>query len=236
MLPEHYNILITESGGDYTNSSMYTDPNGENVGTITDGSTGYTVTALSSSGYVHHSCQLVNNLSNNIDKNLGILKVELTGDDGSPPTYDFKDIYDEIVASGYEDYVYYDGTTFTFKGTIEAIGTAAGSLADTRKTIHILRGCLRFANANFTCDLGTWTSDEAGANYYNACTINVQNCRYPIYGVSGVLKWYGCLISYLGIPLDQSENLNYYYYHGAGQQYLADYVNEIQDCIVGYPG
>lgn len=230
----NYNLLISTSSGDYTDSAMY-GAGTENVGTITDGPTGYTVTDVGDATYAHHSCQVVNNLTNNISKDLGILKVLLTGDNGSPPTYDFKDLYDAIVASGYQDYVFYDGTHFTLKGTIEIDGTEAGALEDIRKHITLIRGCISVRNPYFPFTLGAWISDEAGAQYAWGCVLDVQNCRYPVYGVSETLQLYGCL--YLSmVPNSETENSNTGYYHTGYGQYLFGYIEEIKDSIIGQAG
>jgi len=226
-----YNILVSTISGDYTSSSMYGDT-AENVGNIIDGSTGYTLTALSTTGYVHHSCQLVNNLPNNIDKDLGILKVELTGAD----THDLKDLYDAIVASGFQDYAYYDGVQFTLKGTIECTGSDAGTLSDTKKKITIIRGCISQRNPNYTIQFGSWVNDNYKAHYPSGCVIEILNCRYPITGTESSLKWYGCFITGSNIPSDLAENLATSYYHAGSQLYLTQYIDEIKDSIIAISG
>jgi len=117
----NYQILISETSGNYTNSRMYGTV-AENLGTISDGGTGYTVTALGTDTWAHHSCQIVNNLPNNLNKDLGIIDVALSGTE----THDLKDLYDAIVSAGFSDYVYYDGVQFTLKGSITSTGTDAG--------------------------------------------------------------------------------------------------------------
>jgi hypothetical protein len=185
-----YQILVSETSGDYTASKMYGTA-AENVGNITDGTTGYTVTALGTDTYAHHSCQVVNNLPNNLNKDLGIIDVALSGTE----THDLKDLYDAIVSAGFSDYVYYDGVQFTLKGSITADGTDAGSLEVVKKRISIVRGVIANLNPNYVMQFGTWYSDDFGANYGNSCMIELNNARYPIYGVENGIIFYGCINS-----------------------------------------
>lgn len=228
----NYQILISTTSGDYTDSRMYGTAI-ENVGTITDGATGYTVTAVGTDTYAHHSCQLVNNIHNNLDKDLGIINVALSGTE----THDLEDLHDAIINAGFTNYVYYDGVQFTLKGSITAVGTDAGSLEVVQKRITLIRGCLSNLNANYTMQFGAWISDEYGANYYNGCRMELMNnSRYPVYGLESNIKMYGCTVTGAIVPSDLTENSAINYYHGGSASAIRGYVNEWRDCIIGPSG
>jgi hypothetical protein len=225
-----YQILVSEISGDYTNSKMYGTV-AENLGTITDGSAGYTVTALGTDTYAHHSCQLVNNLPGNLNKDAGLINVALSGAE----THDLRDLYDAIIGAGFSDYVYYDGAQFVLKGsiTVAASVTDAGHLTVIDKKIAIVRGCLSNLGTNYIIEFGTWTSDEYGANYNDASIFEIGNSRYPVYGkYEESIKFYGCIVRGLLKSSNLTENSNVGYYHGGSAFAYQGYIVNWQDCII----
>ena len=191
-----YEILISKTSGDYTDSnSVGTKPTIERLqADITDGTTGFTVTDLQTGdtqNFVIHSCQLANPYLFNIDRDLGIIKIDLVSG-----TNTIDDIYDAIVTAGLSDYVYYDGNIFVLKGIITSSGTSSGTTNITKKTVVFLRGGIFLENPNYILRFGQWLDDERGANQNAGCVIDVHNTRWPIQGRSeGVLRIYGSRIT-----------------------------------------
>ena len=225
-----YQIFLTTTSGDYTDSRPFATSNYENVGTITDGTTGYTITGVSTWAGVYHSCQLTNDFINNIDRDTGVIKIDLSGG-----TYTLQTIYNAIVSAGFSNYVFWDGYNFTLKGWIVTSGTDSGSFVTEQKNIVFIKGGIHCANPNYIVRFGRWWSDVVGANYLYACKIDLQHSRYPFRSMyDGVLQVYGCIVSKghsriltLGEPLVES------YYTGSGQLYQGYDISEIKDNILG---
>lgn len=229
-----YQVLISETSGDYTASKMYGTA-AENVGSITDGPTGYTVTALGTDTYAHHSCQVVNALPGFLDKDLGLINVALSSTD----THDLQDLYDAIVSAGFSDYVTWDGAQFNLKGsiTVAAAVTDAGSLIVIDKKIAIVRGCLSNLGTNYVIRFGTWTSEAAGANLYDSCIFEIGNSRYPLYGkYTHSIQFYGCIVRGLLQATNLSENSLTNYYHGGTAFAFQGYVDQWRECLIGGAG
>ena len=229
-----YQILVSTTSGDYTNSGGYGTV-AESVGAIADGSTGYSLTALSTEQVIFHSCQLVNDQAGDIDKDQGMLMVDFTGTD----THDLDDVYDAIVAAGYSTYVSYDGYNFVMKGWLRALSTCSdtGMLWVKKKRLTFPRGGISVRNANYTFRFGTWVTDEIQANYADGCAIDIQGGRYPISGTSGNLQLYGSLVTFQqSIITAVSENLLNQYYTGGSQVYFNSNVSKYQDSLFGANG
>jgi hypothetical protein len=228
----NYQILVSETSGDYTASKMYGTV-AENVGTITDGSTGYTVTALGTDTYAHHSCQIVNQLPGQFNKDLGLIKVALSGTEA----HDLQDLYDAIDSAGFSDYVYWDGGQFTLKGSITVDGSDAGTLTVLGKKVSFVRGVLSNLNPNYIITFGAWGSDETGATYSQGCTVEFGNARYPLWGAStNNVRFYGTLVKGLGKASNLTENSNIGYYHGGSAMTIRGYVEEYRDAFMGLVG
>lgn len=228
-----YQILLTTVSGDYTNSGGYGTAS-ENVGSISDGVAGYTITALSSEVYVIHSIQLVNSFVGDISRTLGILKIDFTG----TATHDLQDVYDAIVSAGFSDYVNYDESRFVFKGWFISSGSDAGSLVVEKKSLVFLKGGIHCGNINYIMRFGKWTSDLVGANYQYGCKIDIQNSRYPIRSKhAGVLQIYGSMVTFgHSRKTNLTEIKTNGGYTGELNIYLSSYIDEIKDNILGSLG
>lgn len=228
----HYQMLLTTSSGDYTNSGGYGNITMEVLPEVTSS---YLIVSESTSDRVLHSIQLVNNLVQNIDKHLGILKVDLSEAGNTT----LQEIYNEITASGYDDYVYYDGFNFVLKGSFEATGTTAGSFTIKRQNLIFIKGILVNNNPNFIMTFGEWVSDDYGADYIEGCSVDIQNSRYPIGSTNDTIRFYGCQVSLSrSIVKTLTENLNtsYYYNAATGQGYFSGNITEMRDNIMGNRG
>jgi len=230
-----YQVLLTKVSGDYTDSGGYNVDGTEDIGDITTGVTGVTITAESTSTVLFHSTQLVNALVGSIDRDLGTIKVDFA--DGGTG-WDLQDIYDAIDGAGLGAYVNWDGTRLILKGWIVSSGTDSGSFTVTKKSLVFIRGGIHCGNPNFTMRFGVWTSDAIGANVAEGCHIDIQHSRYPIRSAySGLLQIYGSLVSFGYTRITTlSENLSNVYYTGNGQVYFSNYVDEMKDSILGVRG
>jgi len=228
----NYQVLVTTTSGNYTNTGGFgTIPEGIGT-TMTDGPTGYTVTALSTETWMFHSIQMVNNLPNNLSKEIGTIRVEFTGED----TYDLDDVYDAIVSAGYSDYVYYDGFNFTLKGWLTATSHSdSGSLVVEKKRITFIKGGIQiYGCPNYEMRFGRWISETVGADYMYGCSIDAQNSRYPILAGYDNIKFYGSLVSHgFSKITTQAENLSNAYYTGGSQQYFYQNTENFRDSILG---
>ena len=228
-----YQILVSETSGDYTDSGGY-GTSLETVGSISDGLIGYTITALSTENYVFHSIQLVNPFVGDINMSLGLLKVDFSG----TASHTLEQVYTAIVDAGFSDYVSYDEATFILKGWFYSGGTDAGSLMVSQKTLVFLKGGIHNGNPNYVMRFGAWTSDIIGATYTQGCRIDILNSRYPLRGLySGNIQIYGSIISVLDYRKnDLTENMKIGYFIGGSQLYLSGYVDEMKDSIIGFKG
>lgn len=227
-----YQIFLTTNSNNYTNSGGY-GTSREEVGSIDDGGEGYEIDTLSSETWVVHSAQLVNNFTGNIDKNLGIVSAIFNESD----THYLDDVYDAIVAAGYEDYVFYDGYNFIFKGWFIAPSPSDvsnnGKLVVLNKRLTFLKGGISVTNTQYTMTFGQWDGANAQANYRYGSSIDIQNSRYPLAGTSGNLQFYGAFVS-LGMSriTTEIENLVNQYYTGGLQIYYTSDVSEFKDSLM----
>jgi hypothetical protein len=234
---------MTTTSGDYTNSGGY-GTSLESIGNLMqDGSVGYTITSLSTEIYAFHHIQLKNSTVGGIPKNLGLLKVALSGTEN----HTLQNIYDAIVAAGYSDYVVYDGYTFILKGWImvENTVTTAGSLVVERKNLIFVKGGVSNRSNTYIIRFGRWTSDLRGADYSMGCTIDIQNSRYPFYGHNGTfnptgkLQVYGCSVTFgnsIKTELTETLNKDYYINVAGGSAGNADFTYDLlnfKDDILG---
>lgn len=188
-----YQILISTTSGNYTNSGGYGTTT-ESVGNnMTSGIIGYTITALSIEPYVIHTCQVVNALPGNINKNLGIIKVDFT----TAGNYNnLTQIYNDIVAQGFGDYVFYDGYNFVCKGWFFANSNASvGSFVIQQRRLTFIKGGIINYSNTYTMQFGSWISDTVGANYTTGCAINILNMRMSFASSFDKIKMYGCLLT-----------------------------------------
>jgi len=176
-----YQILLSTTSGNYGDSGGYENLLAESVGNISDGTVGYTITALSTNINAFHTCQSKNAFVGGISKDLGIIKVEITSgtyNAGSAP-YGLQSIYDAVVAAGFGAYVFYDGYTFVLKGWIITTGTVAGTFTTYWKNIVFIKGGLHLGNPNYKFYFGAWINDTYGSEYAAGCNIDIQNARLP---------------------------------------------------------
>lgn len=222
-----YDIFITETSGDYTSSRCY-GCTGESMGSITSGTTGYTITAASTQVYACHSCQSKNALPGGLSKDIGTIKVYINGE---TRTNGLSRIYSAIVAAGFSSYVYWDGYRMVLKGWIETGGTSSGEMLITAKELILFKGGIYCANPNQIIRFGSWTSDVIGADYINGCNIDILNSRYPLKTeLDGVLKIYGSRITLSNSLITLvSETTNQLWYSGGASAYLSYNVSEIKD-------
>jgi hypothetical protein len=229
-----YQILLTTISGNYTNSGGYGTA-AENVGSITSGVTGYTITSLSSEIYVFHTCQIVNTLPGNLNKNLGLIKVDFA----TAGNITLDQVYDAIVAQGFGDYVVYDGYNFILKGWFYAPNNSSTGLFNpTRKRFSFVKGGVINDSSTYTFRFGTWTSDAVGANYTNGCAIDILNARTPFRGPSnyGTLQVYGSLVTNgqsMYLKLAENKTIGNFLF---GSPYIGYTYTEIKDNIMGIAG
>jgi hypothetical protein len=231
-----YQIFLTTTSGDYHTSRGYDTIGIDTIGSISDGVAGYTISAINNTNnYICHSIQLRNSLLNNINKGLGILKINLTGSNN----YNLNDIYNAIIAQGYSDYVTYNGFEFVLKGFIIADSTAteAGSLVIENKNLIFIKGGVINTSPAFVMRFGRWMSDEEGADMIYSCGIDLQNGRTPFYGYyTGSLLVYGCTITASKSRVTTlTETLSILYYHSANNLALAYNVSGIKESYSGIP-
>lgn len=226
---KRYQILLTTTSGDYTSSGGYGTAS-ESVGNlITSGTVGYTITALSTEPYIIHSCQIKNNLSGNINKNLGIIKVDFT----TAGNYtSLNQIYADIVDQGFGDYVFYDGYNFVCKGWFFAAANAStGSFVIEQKRLTFIKGGIINYSNTYTMRFGRWYSDYAGANYEYGCAINIMNMRMCFVSYYDKIKLWGCLLTnhLENTLLTESSYVNTYF----SGWYIPYNTSEMKDSIIG---
>lgn len=226
---KRYQILLTTTSGDYTSSGGY-GTEIESVGNlITSGTVGYTITALSTEPYIIHSCQIKNNLSGNINKNLGIIKVDFT----TAGNYtSLNQIYADIVDQGFGDYVFFDGYNFVCKGWFFAAANAStGSFVIEQKRLTFIKGGIINYSNTYTMRFGRWYSDYAGANYEYGCAINIMNMRMCFVSYYDKIKLWGCLLTnhLENTLLTESSYVNNYF----TGWYISNNTSEMKDSIIG---
>jgi hypothetical protein len=230
----NYNILISTTSGNYKNIPAF-GTTSEGVGTITDGTVGYTVTGVATGTHVIHSVQLANDLPGNLTKDGGILKVVLDG----TTTYNLKNIYDAIITAGYSSYVDYDGYNFTYKGWIYANTTDAGNLVVERQRLIFVKGgvCID-TGSNYKIRFGRWVNDNKKADPTYGCSIDILNSRTPFKSyVSGALQMYGSIITDSHSRKNtETELLTYNYYYAGWSMSLNYYTDKYNDTLLGIPG
>ena len=226
-----YEIFLTTTSGDYTSSKGYACT-GESMGSITSGTTGYTVTAVGTATYACHSCQSKNALVGGLSKDLGIIKVYI---DGETNTAALTAIYNAIVSAGFSNYVYWDGYRMVLKGWIETGGTGSGEYLITNKELILYKGGIYCDNPNQIIRFGKWTSDVIGADYTVGSNIDIQNSRFPLKSNYNTLKIYGCRVSKTNsLVRTLSETSNFAWYTGGASNSICYDVSEMKDSILDY--
>lgn len=235
--PEHttdtrYQILITKTSGDYTNSGGY-GVTSEQVGNlITDGSIGFLLTYESEEIYMIHSIQSTN--TQTIPNHLGIICVDI---DGGVYTNPLKNIIDAIINAGFGDYISYEYDYYlTIKGWIRTTGTGTGSGIFYGKTINFYKGGLKLFNPNFKMIFGLWLDDIKKADYTQGCSLDFVNSRSVLSAdYQNTLSISGCKITY-----DKSRNKTInenkyivYYFGTEGSQFIVRWIDGIKDSIIG---
>jgi hypothetical protein len=225
-----YQILLTTTSGNYTNSGGY-GTTSEHVGSITSGVTGYTITALSTEVYVFHTCQIVNALPGNINKTLGLIQVDFS----TAGNITLDQVYDAIVAAGFSDYVSYDGYNFILKGWFYASGSGAGTFNPTNKRFVFIKGGVANISSTYIIRFGAWYSDLVGASYANTCSIDILNARAPFWGYYGKVQAYGCLITNgqsFYQKLTENKTIGNFFF---GTPFISFNISEMKDNILGMP-
>ncbi len=235
-----YNIFVTNISGDYTNSGGF-DTGTETVSLITV--TNYNITKENDGIYVIHSANLLNNLTRDLDKDLGTIKVWVDDENlnyhatNGKYAYFLERLYEEINAQGYGDYVYWDGYDFVLKGWIVVNGASATTLYLRNARMTFIKGGIHIANSNANVHFGIWLSDEIGGSYPYGVDMNFQNSRYTIRNVGdGKFGVYGSRItmsSSQGLPYFDTDTLINTYYTGGGQGYVAYNIEEFRDTFIG---
>jgi len=234
--PEHtlntrYQILITKTSGDYTNSGGY-GTTIETVGDLMkDGNVGFLLTYESEEIYMIHSIQSTN--TQTISNHLGIICVDI---DGGVYTNPLKNIIDEIINTGFGDYINYEyDYHLTIKGWIRTTGTGTGSATFYGKTINFYRGGLFINNPNFSMIFGLWLDDINKADYTQGCSLDFVNSRAVISAsYQNTLFINGCKItSDKSRNKTNSENKDITYYFGTYSQIINRWIDGIKDSIIG---
>jgi len=227
-----YQILISKTSGDFTESGGYGVVS-EHVGDLMlDGEIGFFLTEESTNDRCFHTIQLKNDLVGKIGKNLGIIKAEFTG----AHVHSLDDLANSIIDAGFGDYLYYDGYNFFFKGWIFTSGTDAGQLNVQRANIIFIKGGVALHNPNYLVTFGLLSSIEgAGAVYEYGCNIDIQNSRYPFASFyPGCLRLYGSTITSASSNRnDVSEWIYDTFYFDGANQYLSRYVDGYIDSFLG---
>jgi hypothetical protein len=229
----YYQILLTKTSGDYTTADSNTYGCArESMGTITDGTTGYTITAISTGlydGYVRHSIQLANAHIGDIPLSSGVIRIDVDGD----TTYSLKSIYDAVVAAGYTDNIFYDGYNFILKGWIICTtATDVGSLVVENQNLVFIRGGVYHTSSTFTTRFGRWHTNGFPDPRYG-CNIDTQNCRYPFKGTTDKFQVYGCKLSKNNSRITTITEPKYLlYYNGGASEYITYNISQMQGCII----
>jgi hypothetical protein len=232
----NYEIFITKTSGDYSASFSQACGSQYLSSSITDGTTGYTVTTETGSIYVCHSAQYIGTLPGGLNKDLGIIKINFSGSDD----HDFDDMIAAIDSAGLSDYYNWDGYTFVLKGwMVTDVGTTeTGSFSTTGKNFVFVKGGLHARQQYFKFTFGTWLTAQNIPGQNSVCNLEFLNARYPfraVYTDSEALNVYGGVIS--GSRADNYLSLsggrNGGYYIGGSQLYIAGDVSGFKYCDFG---
>jgi hypothetical protein len=237
-IPEHvagttrYQVLLSETSGDYSESGDY-ESGLENVGNaLLDGPTGYTITAITTLNYIHHSVQLKNQLHPEITNDLGMIFVNFHGNEQP----DLDTVYSAIVSAGFSNYVRYNGYFFVIKGWFYTDSSDAGTLEIIKKSLIFLKGGVQNLSTIYIFRFGRWKNDYAGSNDIYGCNIDILGGRYGFWGYySKRLQVYGCRVTHAFSRNDAITEVNYYlYYCGAAGLNICYNTEEIRDNIFSF--
>ena len=211
-----YNVYLSRTSGVYVanndNSGRLAAGNGVNSCTINT----YTITSHPTvTGQALYVMDTIgtSNLPFNISKNLGTINVQITGNET------LLSIYNAIVAAGFGNYVYFDGTSFLIKGHLRVVAGATGSLTILNTNIFIAQGTLLNESTSFNLTIGKYNAitDAAsdGCNIFINGTITFSLVNINLYastikiGVAGII-----LYLTIGVEITMGANVKYCNFYG----------------------
>ncbi|GBD90295.1 hypothetical protein BMS3Abin04_01012 [bacterium BMS3Abin04] len=175
---KYHTVYVTKVSGDYSGNTRCGAVN--YVATLRNYVLSYTITTTPTLSTLHTFNQ-VSNMPTGLVKETGTITINATG------SITLQDIYDQVVADGYGDYVFYDGKTFNLKGSFYFTGSTAGDLT-VKNTILNIYG-INNTNTNFIITFGQWDSTNNRA---------LNGCHMFFWGENGqfyqkaAIKFYGC--------------------------------------------
>ena len=146
----YYNVYISRTSGDYS-QKHYGDSNSTTATNSYTFSTEETLTYLLDINDTF-ALPAASTIPGNLDKELGVLYVEISGSAG---TITIPTITAALDAAGYSAYYYWDEMTFILKGSIVVVASTTGTFNPTKISIFYFQGFGFNLSSSFTFKYGT---------------------------------------------------------------------------------